>query len=185
MGEELAMELASAMEWALVMVLALAMVLASAMAWLVMLLLTQLPMPLRSTLTRSPPTYPSMPWLTTTLDPVSTSRSPTMAPLPGRDITQSTCLTEGSSTSTITPTTLTDMLRRSLTMAPLPSPLPLLVSVMASPTVVLSVMASLMVVSLVMVLELPTEESLISAENLLDKRPAHLFIYLSINMKDQ
>merc|ERR1712192_270280 len=105
--------------------------------------------------------------------------------LPGRDITQSTCLTEGSSTSTIMPTISTDMLPRSLTMALLPSPLLLLVSVMASPTVVLSVMASLMVVSLVMVLELPTEESLISAEKLLDKRPAHLFIYLSINMKDQ
>merc|ERR1719234_2475757 len=145
------------------------------MAWLVMLLLTQLPMRLRSTLTRSPPTPTSMPWLTTTLDPVSTPRSPTMAPLPGRDTTQSTCLTEGSSTSTITPTISTDMLRRSLTMALLPSPLPLLVSVMASPTVV----------SLVMVLELPTEESLISAEKLLDKRPAYLLIYASINMKDQ
>merc|ERR1719234_2618947 len=169
------------MELALVMVLALAtewasaMVLALAMAWLVMLLLTQLAMPLRSTLTRSPPTPTSMPWLTTTLDPVSTPRSPTMAPLPGKDTTQSTCLTEGSSTSTITPTTLTDMLPRSLTMALLPSPLPLLVSVMASPTVVLSVM----------VLELPTEELLISAKKLLDKRPAYLFIYASINMKDQ
>merc|ERR1719234_1386227 len=155
------------------------------MAWLVMLLLTQLPMRLRSTLTRSPPTPTSMPWLTTTLDPVSTPRSPTMAPLPGRDTTQSTCPTEGSSTSTTTLTTLTDMLRRSLTMALLPSPLPLLVSVMASPTVVLSVMASLTVVSLVMVLESPTEESLISAEKLLDKRRAYLFIYASINMKDQ
>merc|ERR1712181_101895 len=149
MGMELAMVLALATEWAS------AMVLAWGMAWLVMLL--------RSTLTRSPPTPTSMPWLTTTLDPVSTPRSPTMAPLLGRDTTQSTCLTEGSSMSTITPTILTDMLPRSLTMALLPSPLPLLVSVMASPTVV----------SLVMVLELPTEESPILAEQLLDKGPAY------------
>merc|ERR1711971_623970 len=176
----LAMVLASAMVLALVMVLASVMVLALAMAWLVMLLLTQLPMPLRSTLTRSPPTPTSMPWLTTTLDPVSTPRSPTMAPLPGRDTTQSTCLTEGSSTSTITPTISTDMLPRSLTMALLPSPLPLLVSVMASPTVVLSVMASLMVVSLVMVLELPTEELLISAKEMTDPH-----IYLFTNKYEQ
>merc|ERR1711971_688365 len=120
------------------------------------------------------------PWLTTTLDPVSTPRSPTMAPLPGRDTTQSTCLTEESSMSTITPTISTDMLPRSLTMALLPSPLPLLVSVMASPTVVLSVMASLMVVSLVMVLELPTEESPILAEKLLDPH-----IYLFTNKYEQ
>merc|ERR1719234_2887604 len=172
------------------MVLASAMGLALAMAWLVMLLLTQLPMPLRSTLTRSPPTPTSMPWLTTTLDPVSTPRSPTMAPLPGRDTTQSTCLTEESSMSTITPTISTDMLPRSLTMALLPSPLPLLVSVMASPTVVLSVMASLTVVlsvmatltvvSLVMVLELPTEELLILAKKMTDPH-----IYLFTNKYEQ
>merc|ERR1712203_1277451 len=143
-----------------------------------------LPMPLRSTLTRSPPTPTSMPWLTTTLDPVLTPRSPTMALLPGKDTTLSTCPTAGSSTSTTTPTTSTDMLPRSLTMALLPSPLPLLVLVTESPTVVLSVMASPMVVLLVTVLELPTEESLISAEKLLDKRPAYSFIYLSINMKN-
>merc|ERR550517_2183876 len=140
---------------------------------------------LRSTLMKSPPTPTSMPWLTTTLDPVLTPRSLTMALLPGRDTTLSTCPTAGSSTSTTTPTTSTDMLPRSLTMALLPSPLPLLVLVMELPTVVSSVTASPMVVLLVTALELPTEESLISAEKLLDKRPAYLFIYLSINMKNQ
>merc|ERR1719500_859734 len=144
------------------------------MELLVMPLLTQLPMPLlRSTPTRSPPTPTSMPWLMTTLDPVSTPRRLTMAPLPGRDTTPSTFLTEGSSTSTTTPTTLTDMLPKSPMMALLPSPLLLLVSAMASLTVVLSVMASPTVVLLDMVSptvvlsdmvwwatvwELPTEE---------------------------
>merc|ERR550517_546290 len=134
---------------------------------------------------KSPPTPTSMPWLTTTLDPVLTPRSPTMALLPGRDTTLSTFPMEGSSTSTTTPTTSTDMLPRSLTMALLPSPLPLLVLVTESPTAVTSVTASPMVVLLVMVLELPTEESLKSAEKLLDKRPAYLFIYLAINVKNQ
>merc|ERR1712055_514752 len=159
------------------------MVLASAMASLVMLLLTPLPMQLRSTLTKSTPTPTSMPWLTTSLDPVLTPRSPTMALLPGRDITPSTCPTAGSSTSTTTPTTSTDMLLRSLTMALLPSPLLLLVLVTESPTVVSSAMVLPTVVLSVMVSELPTEESLISAEKLLDRSPAYLFIYLSINMK--
>merc|ERR550517_1395104 len=122
------------------------------MELLVMLLLTQLPMPLlRSTLTRSPPTPTSMPWLTTTLDPALMPRRLTMALLPGRDITPSTFPTEGSSMSTTTPTTLTDMLPKSLTMALLLSPLLSLVSAMALPTVVSSVMASLTVVSSVMV----------------------------------
>merc|ERR1719228_1547123 len=105
------------------------------MPWLVMLLLTQLPMP----------------WLTTTLDPALTPRRLTMALLPGRDITPSTFLTEGSSMSTTTPTTLTDMSPKSLTMALLLSPLLSLVSAMALPTVVSSVMVSLTVVSSVMV----------------------------------
>merc|ERR550519_762320 len=150
------------------------------MELLVMPLLTQSPMPLlRSTPTRSPPTPTSMPWLTTTLDPVSTLRRLTMAPLPGRDTTPSTFLTEGSSTSTTTPTTLTDTLPKSPMMALLPSPLLLLVSAMASLTVVLSVMASPTVVSLDMVSptvvlsdmvwwatvsELPTEELPTSVE---------------------
>merc|ERR1712203_58337 len=148
------MVLASATEWAL------------AMASLVMLLLTPLPTPLlRSTPTRSPPTPTSMPWLTTTLDPVSTPRSPTMALLPGRDTTQSTFLTEGSSTSTTTPTTSTDMLPRSLTMALLPSPLPLLVLVMELPTVVSSAMV------------LPTVVWLILAKQIMEeKRPTYLCI---------
>merc|ERR1739842_254084 len=134
------------------------------MPWLVMLLLTQLPMPLlRSTPTRSPPTPTSMPWLTTTLDPALTPRRVTMALLPGRDITPSTFLTEGSSTSTTTPTTLTDMSPKSLTMALLLSPLLSLVSAMALPTVVSSVMVSLTVVSSIMVWwatvsELPMED---------------------------
>merc|ERR1719222_1224509 len=142
----------------------------SAMALLVMLLLTQLPMPLlRSTPTRSRPTPTSMPWLTTTLDPVLTPRRLTMALLPGRDTTPSTFLTEGSSTSTTTPTTLMDMSPKSLTMALLPSLLLLLVSAMASLTVVSSVMASPTVVSSVMVWwatvsELPTEELPTSAK---------------------
>merc|ERR1719222_1059430 len=85
-----------------------------------------------------------------------------MALLPGRDTTPSTFLTEGSSTSTTTPTTLMDMSPKSLTMALLPSLLLLLVSAMASLTVVSSVMASPTVVSSVMVWwatvsELPTE----------------------------
>merc|ERR1739842_190626 len=140
------------------------LVMASAMELLVMLLLTQLPMPLlRSTPTRSPPTPTSMPWLTTTLDPALTPRRLTMALLPGRDITPSTFLTEGSSTSTTTPTTLTDMSPKSLTMALLLSPLLSLVSAMALPTVVSSVMVSLTVVSSVMVWwatvsELPMED---------------------------
>merc|ERR1712055_408313 len=121
----------------------------SAMLWLVMLW----PTLSQSTLTRSPPTPTSMPWLTTTLDPVLTPRSLTMALLPGRDITPSTFLTEGSSTSTTTPTTLTDMSPKSPTMALLPSPLLSLVSAMASPTVVSSVMVWWATVS-----ELPTEE---------------------------
>merc|ERR1719308_823006 len=56
------------------------------------------------------------------------------APLPGRATTPSTCLTEGSSTSTTMPTTSMDMLPKSLMMALLPSPLLLLVSAMALPT---------------------------------------------------
>merc|ERR1719430_929388 len=80
-------------------------------------------------------------------------RSLTMALPPGRDITPSTFLTEGSSTSTTTPTTLTDMSLKSLTMALLPSPLLSLVSDMASPTVVSSDMVWWATVS-----ELPTEE---------------------------
>merc|ERR1719430_515883 len=117
----------------------------------------------QSTPTRCPLTPTSMPWLTTTLDPVSTPRRLTMAPLPGRATTPSTSLTEGSSTSTTTPTTLMDMSLKSLTMALLPSPLLSLVSAMASPTVVLSDMASPTVVSSDMVWwatvsELPTEE---------------------------
>merc|ERR1711970_515441 len=64
-----------------------------------------------------------------------------MAPLPGRATTPSTSLTEESSTSTTTPTTLMDMSPKSLTMALLPSPLLLLVLDMASLTVVLSDMA--------------------------------------------
>merc|ERR1711935_246722 len=127
----------------------------------------------QSTLTRSPPTPTSMPWLTTTPDPVSTPRSLTMAPLPGRATTPSTCPTEGSSTSTTTPTTLMDMLPRSLTMALLPTPLLLLVSVMASPTVVWSVM-----VWWDTALELPTEEGLTLAENRLTR---DLHIYLFVN----
>merc|ERR1719222_1281593 len=152
----------------------------SAMALLVMLLLTQLPMPLlRSTPTRSRPTPTSMPWLTTTLDPVLTPRRLTMAPLPGRDTTPSTFLTEGSSTSTTTPTTLMDMSPKSLTMELLHSPLLSLVSAMASPTVVSSAMALPTVVLLAMasptvalsvmvwwatVSELPTEELPTSAK---------------------
>merc|ERR1719430_1859694 len=137
------------------------------MASLVMQLLTQLPtLLLRSTLTRSPPTPTSMPWLTTTLDPVLTPRSPTMALLPGRDITPSTCPTAGSSTSTTTPTTSTDMLPRSLTMALLPSPLLLLVLVTESPTVVSSAMV------------LPTVVWLILAKPIMEeKRPTYLCIY--------
>merc|ERR1711874_345824 len=131
----------------------------------------------KSTPTRCPLTPTSMPWLTTTLDPVLTPRSLTMAPLPGRATTPSTSLTEGSSTSTTTPTTLMDMLPRSLTVALLPSPLPSLVSVMASPTVVWSVMASPMVASSATVLELPTEEWLILAE----KHARDLHIYLFVN----
>merc|ERR1719370_1103617 len=100
-----------------------------------------------------------------------------MAPLPGRATTPSTSLTEGSSTSTTTPTTLMDMLPRSLTMALLPSPRPSLVSVMASPTVVWSVMASPMVASSATVLELPTEDWLILAE----KHARDLHIYLFVN----
>merc|ERR1712055_1037627 len=134
-----------------------------------------------STLTRSPPTPISMPWLTTTLDPVSTLRSLTMAPLPGRDTTPSTCPTEGSSTSTTTPTTLMDMLPKSLMMALLSSPLPLLVSVMASPTVVLSVMASPMAVWSATVLESPMEEWLISAEKTCETRDQYIYYLLSIN----
>merc|ERR1719312_340703 len=131
----------------------------------------------KSTLTRSPPTPTSMPWLTTTLDPVSTPRSLTMAQQPGRVTTPSTCLTEGFSTSTTTPTTSTDMLLRSLTMALLPSPLPLLVSVMASPTVVWSVMASPMVVWSATVLESPTEEWLILAEK--HARDSHIYLFVN------
>merc|ERR1719464_1314836 len=98
---------------------------------LVMLLLTPLPMPLlRSTPTRSPLTPTSMPWLTTTLDPALMLPRLTTAPLPGRDTTLSTCLTEGSSTSTTTLTTLMDTSLRSPTTARLssltllPPPLP-------------------------------------------------------------
>merc|ERR1719228_2479764 len=76
-----------------------------------------------------------------------------MALLPGRDITPSTFLTEGSSTSTTTPTTLTDMSPKSLTMALLLSPLLSLVSAMALPTVVSSVMVWRATVS-----ELPMED---------------------------
>merc|ERR1712112_88303 len=94
----------------LVMVSASAMALlvtASLMELLVTPLLTQLPMPLlRSTPTRSPPTPTSMPWLTTTLEPVLTPRSLMMAPLPGKEATLSTFLTEGSSMSTTEPTML-------------------------------------------------------------------------------
>merc|ERR1711874_547174 len=73
----------------------------------------------------------------------------------------STSLTEESSTSTTTPTTLMDMSPKSLTMALLPSPLLSLVLDMASLTVVLSDMALPMVVSSDMVWwatvsELPT-----------------------------
>merc|ERR550517_1177053 len=150
------------MEWVSAMVLASATEWALAMASLVMQLLTPLPMPLRSTLTRSPPTPTSMPWLTTTLDPFLTPRSPTMAPLPGRDTTLSTFPMEGSSTSTTTPTTSTDMLPRSLTMALLPSPLPLLVLVTESPTVV----SSATVVWLILAKPIMEE-----------KRPTYLCIY--------
>merc|ERR1712192_274050 len=127
----------------------------SAMPWWVMLLLTQLPMPLlRSTPTRSPPTPTSMPWLTTTLDPALMLQRLTTAPLPGGDTTLSTCPTEVSSTSTTTLTTLMDTSLRSPTMALLPSPLLLLVSAgMASPTVVSSAMVWWATVS-----ESPTEE---------------------------
>merc|ERR1719308_488986 len=91
------------------------------------------------------------------------------APLPGRATTPSTCLTEGSSTSTTMPTTLTDMLPKSLMMALLPSPLLLLVSAMALPTVVSSDMASPTVVSSdvvwwATVSESPTEELPTSAK---------------------
>merc|ERR1719312_388864 len=144
-----------------------AMELESDMLYWAMLWPTLWPTLWKSTLTRSPPTPTNMPWLTTTLDPVSTPRSLTMALLPGRVTTPSTCLTEGSSTSTTTPTTSTDMLPRSLTMALLPSPLLLLVSVMASPMVVWSAT----------VLELPTEEWLILAE----KHAKDLNIYLFVN----
>merc|ERR1712055_109065 len=137
----------------------------SAMLWLVMLW----PTLSQSTLTRSPPTPTSMPWLTTTLDPVLTPRSLTMAPLPGRATTPSTSLTEESSTSTTTPTTLMDMSPKSLTMALLPSPLLSLVLDMASLTVVSLDMASPMVVLSDMVWwatvsELPTEELPTSAK---------------------
>merc|ERR1719397_326013 len=89
---------------------------------LVMLLLTQLPMPLlRSTPTRSPPTSTSMPWLMTTLDPVSTRLSLTTALLPGRATTLSTCLTAASSTSTTGPTMLKATSPRSPTTARLSS----------------------------------------------------------------
>merc|ERR1719397_1431849 len=89
---------------------------------LVMLLLTQLPMPLlRSTPTRSPPTPISMPLLMTTLDPVSTRLSLTTALLPGRATTLSTCLTAASSTSTTGPTMLKATSPRSPTTARLSS----------------------------------------------------------------
>merc|ERR1711970_730021 len=168
------------------------------------------PMPLlRSTPTRSPLTPTSMPWLMTTLDPVSTPRSPMTVPLLGRDTTLSTCPTEGSSTSTTTPTTLMDMSPKSPTMALLPSPLLLLVSAMALPTVVLLAMASPTVVLLAMVWwatvsESPTEELPTSVEQRFedfqdtrdttedDKQQKHtdktldnihpIFIYLLINM---
>merc|ERR1711874_340175 len=132
---------ALATEWDSAMEWGLAMELEWGMLWP-----TLWPTLWKSTLTRSPPTPTSMLWLTTT---------------------PSTSLTEGSSTSTTTPTTLMDMLPRSLTMALLPSPLPSLVSVMASPTVASSAT----------VLELPTEEWLILAE----KHARDLHIYLFVN----
>merc|ERR1712212_1146566 len=132
-----------------------------------------------------------------------------MVPLPGRATTPSTSLTEESSTSTTTPTTLMDMSPKSLTMALLPSPLLSLVLDMASLTVVLSDMALLMVVSSDMVWwatvsELPTEELPTSAKPFVndfqdtrdttqdDRQRRHtdmildnifpIFIYLLINM---
>merc|ERR1711971_745938 len=89
----------------------------------------------------------------TTLDPALMLPRLTTAPLPGRDTTLSTCPTEGFSMSTTTLTTLMDTSLRSPTMALLPSPLLLLVSVMALLTVVLSDMVWWATVS-----ELPTEE---------------------------
>merc|ERR1719312_1250048 len=152
-----------------------AMELESDMLYWAMLWPTLWPTLWKSTLTRSPPTPTNMLWLTTTLDPALTPRSLTMALLPGRVTTPSTCLTEGSSTSTTTPTTSMDMLLKSLTMALLPSPLLSLVSAMASPTVVWSVMASPMVAWSATVLELPTEEWLILAEK--HARDSHIYLY--------
>merc|ERR550517_1838724 len=115
-----------------------------------------------------------------------------MALLPGKATTPSTCPTEGSSTSTTTPTTLMDMSPKSLTMALLPSPLLSLVSAMALPTVGSSAMASLTE-------ELPTSAEP-QLEDLQDTRDATqddrqrehtnktldnihpIFIYLIINM---
>merc|ERR1712181_44595 len=145
----------------------------------------------------------------TTLDPALMLPRLTMAPLPGRDTTLSTCPTEGSSTSTTTLTTLMDTSLRSPTMALLPSPLLLLVSAMALLTVVWSDMASPTVVLSDMVWwatvsELPTEElpTLVepSVEDFQDRRDTTqddrqrkhtdktlgnihpIFIYLLINM---
>merc|ERR1711970_878286 len=122
-----------------------------------------------------------------------------MVPLPGRATTPSTSLTEGSSTSTTTPTTLMDMSPKSLTMALLPSPLLSLVLDMASLTVVSSDMVWWATVS-----ELPTEELPTSAKPFVkdfqdtrdttqdDRQRRHtdkildnifpIFIYLLINM---
>merc|ERR1711935_51996 len=141
----------------------------------------------------------SLPWLTTTLDPVSTPRRLTMAPLPGRATTLSTCPTEGSSMSTTTPTTLTDMSPKSLTTARLPTPLLSLALAMALLTVVSSVMVWWATVS-----ELPTEDFPTSAKPSFkdfqetrdttqdDRQQKHtdkildnifsIFIYLLINM---
>merc|ERR1719430_1060384 len=72
------------------------------------------------------------------------------------DVTPSTFLTEGSSMSTTTPTTLTDMSPKSLTMALLLSPLLSVASVMASPTVVSSVMVWWATVSALPMEDVPT-----------------------------
>merc|ERR1711970_485816 len=103
---------------------------------LVMLLLTQLPMPsLRSTPTRSPLTPTNMPWLTTTLDPVLTIPRLTTAPQSGRATTLSTCLMAASSTSTTGPTMPKATSLRSPTMAR-PSSLTLLLPLLPTPLLV-------------------------------------------------
>merc|ERR1712192_376708 len=92
---------------------------------------------------RSPPTPTSMVWLMSTLALPSSRPRLTMELASGRDTTQSTCLTEGSSTSTTTPATSTDMLPRSPTTALLPTLMSLsesatVLSAMPSPDPLLS-----------------------------------------------